>query len=282
VNDDHAAVHQPLVEEDVPVTGENVPSTAEENTAAPADAAVGPDQTETAHQDDDVFSRLRAMSVIKEERPTDELGNPIERRKTDSELSTGHEQRRRKTDSAAPSSQARDDEESIEDYMARLLQRVRGISAEIPQSPRESTAPEPEQQSPTEEAPAKVGPRATAPEKAAGLAAMREIANLSARTAIATHSFRRRAFKAWRMLAVAVAVALAGGLLIYFAREFNLLLFGGVITVLISLAAFGRAAYLARKAKLTKRGHDAQTIEQHTAAPSGGADEESLSSTDSQ
>jgi drug/metabolite transporter (DMT)-like permease len=85
---------------------------------------------------------------------------------------------------------------------------------------------------------------------------MREIANLSSRTAIATHSFRRRAFHTWRMLGIAISVAVAGALLLYLAHDrHSPLIYLGAAAVLGALCALGSAAYLARKTQLLKEAH---------------------------
>ena len=95
--------------------------------------------------------------------------------------------------------------------MARLLQRMRGIADEGAAPAKGTTKgdrqpparPQPPPDTATQKAVGessvvakkllKLEPRKVAPEKSGGLAAMREIANLSARSAIATHHHRRGA-----------------------------------------------------------------------------------------
>jgi hypothetical protein len=101
-----------------------------------------------------------------------------------------------------------DDEESIEAYMSRLLQRVRGDSAgEAPKFVMPSSTPveEPVAAQPATPAPAATPavaaepvdpesfmPRSHAPEVNSDLAAMRELANSAAKSAITTHAKRRQ------------------------------------------------------------------------------------------
>jgi hypothetical protein len=103
---------------------------------------------------------------------------------------------------AAP---ATDEEESIESYMERLMQRVRGDASPTPTSANraEPAAPKPPVQESTKVAPpaspspapppvesGEFMPRSTAPELGSNLSAMRELANNAARTAI-DHHLRR-------------------------------------------------------------------------------------------
>jgi hypothetical protein len=213
------------------------------------------DESRTAESEDDVFARLRALSLVKDPQAADLSDQPTENGTSDSEPSRAQDQPEPKPGPAAPAAAAHEHEESIEDYMARLLQRVRGISAELAE-PAEA-APERAYQRPRQElAPGKIEPRSSAPENTADLAAMRAIANLSTRAAIATHSFRRRAFRAWRMLAIAVSIAVAGALLFFLAGDVHSpLIYVGAVAVLAALSALGRAAYLARKARRLKKAH---------------------------
>lgn len=106
---------------------------------------------------------------------------------------------------AAPRNQGGDDEEtSIEDYMANLLQRVNGGAMSPAKNnappplpkPTPKPAPQPRAEAPaaTSETPApdqrEVKPP---PESREGLSHMRELANMSARSAIDTHANRQLA-----------------------------------------------------------------------------------------
>jgi hypothetical protein len=88
-----------------------------------------------------------------------------------------------------------DEEESIDDYMAKLLQRVRGggepvpTAATMPAKPVEESKlpveiPYPRPATGKERESVKLSPRAVAPETVADLSAMRELANFSAQHAI--------------------------------------------------------------------------------------------------
>lgn len=138
------------------------------------------------------------------------------------------------------------DEESIEKYMERLMQRVRGDSTSAPRPAvmpvlqkqlEEPPAAGPAENLPAEQDPVKPEeylPRSPAPEQSANLAAMRELANTAARTAIEKHhqksGNKQVAFKllgagvlllgsallaywAWQMSSVTAAVGAAIGLL---------------------------------------------------------------------
>jgi chromosome segregation ATPase len=99
------------------------------------------------------------------------------------------------------------DDDSIEDYMSRLLRRVRGEGPPpaVPyQFPAQSSAPAPSEPPATSAPPASVvaasqeasavtpyRPRATAPELSTDLKAMRELANSACRTAIVKHQKHR-------------------------------------------------------------------------------------------
>jgi hypothetical protein len=131
-----------------------------------------------------------------------------------------------------PAEVARDTvEESIEHYMARLLERVHasteGMEGEDyrrqgprPRQPgpsvsRQSGEPSPRKSPPIDQAeappePEEMSPRAVAPEKHVNLSAMRELANLSAHTAIDHHAQRQARLAGWGRLPVAVLAAGVG------------------------------------------------------------------------
>ena len=138
------------------------------------------------------------------------------------------------------------DEESINDYMARLMERVRATSGGVEssayggQSLAASPAPEPPravEEKPIEENPieapaaapaptlrsrredADAGPRAVAPERQAGLAAMRELANLSAHNALSKHA-RRQMILTIRTKLLTMGLGLAaGGAMVWLWRQ---------------------------------------------------------------
>jgi len=133
----------------------------------------------------------------------------------------------------APRPADEEEDESIDDYMARLLDRVRtgtdgsgGPKAYVPSVPAASgssqSAPAASEatDSPPQAPAAKTGPkgdlspRAVAPERSVNLSAMRHLANLSARAAIDHHARRRLLGRAADKLVVAV-VALATGAILF-------------------------------------------------------------------
>jgi hypothetical protein len=133
---------------------------------------------------------------------------------------------------------AEDDEEdeSIDNYMARLMQRVAGAPANAP--PVE-TQPDPAQADvadadepqvnrlpdeanqidisspPRPSEPVDLSPRAVAPEAGGGLAAMRELAKLSAQGHISKHSRRQLSVSARTKLAVTTLGITTAGILLW-------------------------------------------------------------------
>jgi hypothetical protein len=130
---------------------------------------------------------------------------------------------------------SKDDEDqgSIDDYMVQLLQRMRspggqrGASASRPAAgpPRPPAAApvEPETEAsdaalqalpPGRRKPAQMSPMAMAPETQGGLSAMRELANMSAQTALHRHARGQTKIAARGKLLVAAIGLLVGGLLL--------------------------------------------------------------------
>ena len=146
------------------------------------------------------------------------------------------------------------EDESVDAYMARLLQRVRG------ETPSPATPPQPERppvsavETPALEAdevrsqpvmahikpatPVSLAPRAVAPEKSADLTAMRQLANYSAQVALGTHAQGQMAREGRMKLAV-VGVSLAAGLWLLWAWWFrsapNVILHAANLSFLIAL-----------------------------------------------
>ncbi len=126
---------------------------------------------------------------------------------------------------AAAASDSADDEESIESYMQQLLSRVRGDAppsgsgpnpvykaAVAPQSKDVEQKPKAVEAKPINTTPVtkeEYIPRSTAPEQSMSLAAMREVANSQARSALQTHAKKVGKRKSsGRFFASAVALAL--------------------------------------------------------------------------
>ena len=138
------------------------------------------------------------------------------------------------------------DEESIDDYMARLMQRVRGTGGltepttfrgPSPATPPATEPPRAVEENPVAENPIKTpvetpiltprprreevdgGPRAVAPERHSGLAAMRELANLSAHNALSNHARRQMILTIRTKLVTMGLGLLAGGALLWLWRR---------------------------------------------------------------
>lgn len=140
------------------------------------------------------------------------------------------------TNTDTPESVEADEEESIEEYMARLLKRVRGDEDSSLSQPvtraNDSSSPEPVAAEPSVESPqqpsfvaeltgesSEFRPRSQPPELSTNLQAMRELANESARTAIDS-SARRRGSSAAGGKFLMAAVALVIGVILLFVPSF--------------------------------------------------------------
>lgn len=164
-------------------------------------------------------------------------GQPQEAAAADPELEGDSESTEESTDGQGSVERAgslppeHDDQESIDDYMARLMERVQAGTGQggAKQSPTHSegcdaalacpstqaagdgdpSAAESSAASPRRGA-AELAPRAVAPEKLGGLEAMRELANLSAHSAIGRHT-RRQVIRSRRAKLAVTGVSLAVG-----------------------------------------------------------------------
>jgi hypothetical protein len=173
-----------------------------------------PKQTEIAAaeacNDEDIFARLRSYALLKPEAemPPAAAENSIPE---DDIIESPPLVVGTQFSGEEPPSTGSEQEESVDDYMARLLNRIRGISAPAevqPRArvePRQVVAPQTETNSPAAdkrepsiavESPAPVAPdgsaqlvaRTAPPELAVNLRAMRELANMTARGAIDKHT----------------------------------------------------------------------------------------------
>jgi predicted nucleic acid-binding Zn-ribbon protein len=167
----------------------------------------------------------------------------------------------RAAESGAP---AAEEEDSIEAYMARLLQRVRGDSVansfmaqQAAQDPRQSQpppVPEPSPalvagEAPATEVPREIVRRAAAPEQQVDLVAMRELAIHSARQAITQSTARRRRQAAIATVLIAISSVATGGFLFAWGwHTGNLLAYaGGAVSVGAGILwAIGRARHAPR------------------------------------
>ncbi|HEY2147075.1 MAG TPA: hypothetical protein VGH32_04010, partial [Pirellulales bacterium] len=199
--------------------------------AASHSANTGTD--DEARRDEEVFARLRAYALLKPsgndaaagdaQSPTaSAVLNPSPATLTQDSTSNAHVERA--ASSAAP--RAVEDEESIDNYMARLMNRVRGDSEpsehhlvsrpEPPRMPREALpaaaeVPSPKVAEPSPSILATPTPAATEPvqflarsappESGVNLQAMRDLANMTARGAIRRHTHGR-----WSRAAIAKSI----------------------------------------------------------------------------
>ncbi len=223
--------------------------------------------------EDDVFTRLRTLAILKDEGDDKQQERPqteTEAKSPTGEIQVGEE-------CTAESHPADKEEESIDDYMSRLLQRMRGTTGEseslakqassaatdrasVPvegcESRVESPASPLSPDEPTQKKNVQLEPRNLAPEKTHHLAAMREIANLTARTAIAAHQLRHGSNRAWKNLLLAI-VGLACGvwLLATAGATKSPRFFGGVVGIIVAVYWFFRSGLLARSVLRFKQHH---------------------------
>ena len=165
------------------------------------------------------------------------------------------------------------DEESIDDYMAKLLQRVRGTTGEPlePQTdepgPAEYAGPSPARPgwesgfgtpSATGDKPMAKPRRTAAPEASADLSVLREVANVAAHAAISRHGRRTILRLSTAKLIVALLALVAGGGLIWmwwFFRTSDLTFYAGLVGLLIALFWGVQYAVLTGKLIVGRSGH---------------------------
>ena len=161
-------------------------------------------------------------------------------------------------EAAEPAAEEHQDDESIENYMSRLMERVRGGQPEPPVAPVSSPAPpSPAQafeqpasestvnnqnqqiiddaQPPTD--PASMAPRTAAPEKDHDWQAMRELANHSARNAIVISEHKRWSSRALGKTVVMFLLIILGFMLHILSSSYVSAVF------LCSLACYALAVY---------------------------------------
>jgi hypothetical protein len=196
--------------------------------------------------EEEVFARLRAMSLLKESSEMPEENRRIVQSPDDSASPIG-QLSRRKADRTVQSSEPHEQEISIEDYMARLLNRARGATPDA-YRPVDTALHSSRDRPALRTEPVKMEPRAKAPEASIGLAVMREIANQTARAAITTHHVRHRESRARRMRDFAMVAAAVAAVLLCLADARGLPLFiGGLVAALISVCSFVRAVIRERR-----------------------------------
>ena len=165
-----------------------------------------------------------------------------------------------------------DEDESIDEYMARLMNRVKGMAGDTPVRPVKATvvsepapvetqeaSPASHQLPPENRQPAEaMAPRAVAPEKRVSLAAMRELANLSARTAVDRHARDQLNRSRQGKLTVAAVALFTGFVLIgmwFWFNAINLTFYSGLAAIIVSLIWFIRYAFQTGRLKVNEAGH---------------------------
>jgi len=251
-----AALRRPLEGETVRIS---IPETAEEDSSIkPVEEGPAAAQTQDPAgrdtprpTDDDVFARLRALSLLRE---GDDTAEPVE-----STPAVERQEAPPRPEAqveghpapARPSSTAtghHDEDESIDDYMAQLFARLNGArsgAAPAPTAPA-PTAPAPaapKQESPADETAAPAAsekaelaapvenepdlppleslamPRRSAPESQANLIALRELANMSASSAIGASQRQQRVKSGTLKMGAAGALGAVGALLLLLASS---------------------------------------------------------------
>ena len=184
------------------------------------------------------------------------------------------------------------EENSINDYMKQLMQRVGGHA--VPSPPEE---PSPEETAPVEVAadsdkpktvttsqttpldPSEFLPRAVAPEATSNLKTLREVANTSARSAIDKH--QRKRYEQFSMIFwfAAIFSLMVGGTMIVWAKSvFSMPSYAAVGGLLLAVYCVSRALMYTAKAKfgsdathktLAENGFDINLDEEPAAPPVG-------------
>jgi hypothetical protein len=193
----------------------------------------------------DVFRRLGAKVELEED---EDESKPSEPAAEISRPADSASQRPSAASRAAANKES--DEESVDEYMARLMQRIRSVEDEpearspapsyarressTAGSPVESPKPQVTQQ----REPLELLPRAAAPERKIDLSALRELANLSADAAINQHSRRVLIRTMVSKLLVSVVALLAGGGLLWMWKlpgAQQLTFYSGLLALLIAI-----------------------------------------------
>jgi len=167
----------------------------------------------------DVLRRLGKSDLLRSDDDADELLEPEE--VDDTRMGRLEESEQGTHSEASDARCGGDDEVSLDEYMSQLMARVRGETKQVPaskQPPPPATEPSTppvkiDQNRGTEvtvpSGPIERTPRASAPERT-GFAAMRELANVSARSAVDQHARRQMISVRRSKRTVAITAGLAG------------------------------------------------------------------------
>jgi hypothetical protein len=182
----------------------------------------------------------------------------------------------RQPSAAAPATAKKEvEEESIDDYMSRLMQRVRSGADESgpatytpppPQSGRAgrgaaATAPPAESPKPPvaeEGRTASISPRTMAPEKRIDLSALRELANLSAQSAISRHSRQVLIGSMYSKLTVAIVALVTGAALLWMWKALDvteMAYYSALVALLVAVYWGMEYALLSGRLTISKSGH---------------------------
>ena len=170
-------------------------------------------------------------------------------------------------------------EESIDDYMSRLMQRVRVSAGEPPatgaaaESPKPSAAVSSSASNVKPSEPVSAPPRAVAAEKRTDLSALRELANLAAHSAISHHAHRVLKNHMYsKALIASVALVMGGGLLWMWNQHgaWQMALYAAVVAFLVGAYWGVEYAFLTRRI----RAHRPRPANEGTAETTSGPEEQ--------
>jgi hypothetical protein len=253
------------------------PPPADRGFSPPISEITAEERVEPADAPDDVFARLRALSILKGDvEPSQDA--PRQQPEVAPQFATepltpgsaSVPTSAEGTGSRPEEAHGEDEEESINNYMARLLNRVRGGSdaaADRPQATPTRAPGKASQQAALASQPhaetvmsfSEFEPRTSAPEKTRDLAAMREIANFTARTAIAKHVWRSRIVLLVKRFIVGLFALTCGIILMLIAPAARPhFFFCGMVAVVASLIWFLPSIYRAKR--YNKKAESAQQL----------------------
>jgi len=257
---------------DEPAT--ETPDTSETPESFPTQEA--PSEESSGHKPVDlaeVFRRVGARVDLSEEEPEHELASTPTVRSPDATDETSAEP-------SNASAMKEGEEESIDDYMARLIQRTRSANDRSkspahasPNSRQASTkpattvqksdltdTPQPSVSIPAAQRrePTPIPPRAAAPENRVDLSALRELANLSARSAISRHSRHILVGTMYSKLLVAAVALFAGAGLLWMWSAFGarqMTFYAALVALLVAIYWGVEYALLTGRFVISKSGH---------------------------
>ncbi|MCC7085710.1 MAG: hypothetical protein IT427_11970 [Pirellulales bacterium] len=266
------------------------PDEEQDGAAAPNSPGSEPTSTNPIPENsDEVFSRLRALDLLKSDEVTRTQETPAVEAagesKTIEDSAENLPNPRRASNSAVEASES-EDEDSIESYMARLLQRVgKGVAGNPPLTTTAAQGAKPKaaamaalaSEASTEPAAltdspmrtlSELEPRSAAPEKSRDLAAMREIANFTARTAIAKHVWRTRIAMLLKRFAMGIVALVCGLILIVLAPSASSHYFlYGLTAITAAILWFLPSLYRAKKCEHQAKSAQQEAMDNYEKSP---------------